>query len=562
MTTKYAMNYTIDPNTANNSFSAMWKLTRIMKAAGWTYKASGDGHIKDTSGTAANDRWGGNVDPTTDVYPSTTLSNLSSGLSAALGTIYVVSTSGFPSSGTFNLYGNSGSVNTNITYTGTTATTFTGCTGGSGTMGTGYAVTLLDPYFAWWCAEGPSTVKIGIGAASSGTFLHGEQISQATSGATGELVGYVINAAANSGWMVVLPRTGTFDGTHVITGATSGATVTATSYNLIRRQMVFAKDSSVNAGWIFYEAVMDTEIAGSSNTALFSDLAANAANCTATTCPGNSSSSNNLFPAYGIACLGTSQNSGGSAYLFQTPTKFGKAQIAATNATPGSGVSADGSFYCAVAGTDGTSSTPDSYRTFGLMRLDDTEPGDNDPFVFLTGGTSEAATSSTGRTQGTTLGGYPIWSNYGSATYTNTPAKGYCARTVQTIGTGIDVYSGFTLGLAQAWNGSQGAAQSICTFINGQLIGPFVKIKNHPDAYTVSNRPIELFSVIGPASGLTMRKGVCRWLGAVPNGATNDTINKQWLVIFTSTPNSIIGNNPNPAIVIGPIDGTTTPVIS
>lgn len=285
MTAKYKPNYAIDTTTANNSFSAVWAWTRVLKASGWTYMASGDGSNKDTTGTATNDKWGGGADPMADTYAS--------------------------------------------------------------------VQSQLDSRAAWWCAEGPSTVKLGIGAASSGTFIRGEIVTQATSGATGEIIGYVLNAAGNSGWVVIVPQTGTFDGTHTITGGTSNATVTATSYNLFRRQIVVAKNTTVTAGWIFYEALTDTEIAASSNTALFSDLAANAANCSATVAPGNSASGSNRFPSYGVTLLGQAESTGNA--FFGITSSFGHAQIAAANATPATSVSADGSSFVTIWSTANSS---------------------------------------------------------------------------------------------------------------------------------------------------------------------------------------------------------------
>lgn len=70
---------------------------------------------------------------------ATTIAVASNGQSLPQTTINVASTTGFPTSGTMFVV-TSGGTQT-VTYTGTTATTFTGCTGGSGTMSTGGAVT-------------------------------------------------------------------------------------------------------------------------------------------------------------------------------------------------------------------------------------------------------------------------------------------------------------------------------------------------------------------------------------------------------------------------------------
>src|ERR1700761_9440376 len=57
--------------SGSSCFDAVWKLSRACKKAGFIYKASGNGTTKDTSGVAANDLWGGNTDPATDVYAGT-----------------------------------------------------------------------------------------------------------------------------------------------------------------------------------------------------------------------------------------------------------------------------------------------------------------------------------------------------------------------------------------------------------------------------------------------------------------------------------------------------------
>lgn len=467
MATQYVPNYALDTTTANNSFSAIWKLTRAIKAAGATYKASGDGTNKDTTGVATSDLWGGNANPLADSYPASQ----------------------------------------------------------------------LDSRAAWWCAELVSTVKLGIGGPSTGTFIRGEVVTQAVTGATGEMLGYVINAAGTSGWMVILPQTGTFNSTNQITGGVSGATITPTSYNLVRRQIVIAKNTTVTTGWIFYEALTDSEIAASSNTALFSDLAANAANCTATVAPGNSSSGSNRFPSYGIASIGAAEGAGNA--FFGASTNFGKAQIAAVNSVGSAGVSPDGSYFCAI-----WDATQSQYRYISFQRLDDSEPGDVDPFA-ITAYTSESPTVTTSRTIGTATSASQSWANAYSTNATS--AKGYCARTIGTMGTGIDSYSPFVFG-SVSHGGSSVPAQAC----NAASVP---RIRNHPDNAGTPPYPIEPASLTGIVTNLTMRKGVCRWIGYIPTGAMNDTADaKRWLVVLAASGTS------NPSVVIGPYDGSTTPV--
>jgi hypothetical protein len=76
----------------------------------------------------------------------TSIDAASNGLALPQGTITVLSTTGYPASGTFWVQTTNGPQL--ITYTGTTGTTFTGCTGGTGTLLTGQSV--IWRYCLWW----------------------------------------------------------------------------------------------------------------------------------------------------------------------------------------------------------------------------------------------------------------------------------------------------------------------------------------------------------------------------------------------------------------------------
>lgn len=66
---------------------------------------------------------------------------------------------------------------------------------------------------------------------AAGTFIAGEEVTQATSGAKGRVLQRVQSAAA--GYLQVYVTSGTFDGTHGLTGGTSGATATAARVSTI-----------------------------------------------------------------------------------------------------------------------------------------------------------------------------------------------------------------------------------------------------------------------------------------------------------------------------------------
>jgi len=118
---------------------------------------------------------------------------------------------------------------------------------------------MSDYNYAWIVMRGPSTIKMPLSAAPSGTLIRGETITQATSAAEGELLGYVWDTVGLTGYAVILPRTGTFDNTHTVTGSTSSATFIPTGTVIVYgREIMFSKAGGNTAsiggylGQIFY----------------------------------------------------------------------------------------------------------------------------------------------------------------------------------------------------------------------------------------------------------------------------------------------------------------------
>lgn len=215
MTNVFATNFPQPGNLAGvqNSFQSNWKLTRVMKQAGWTYRSSGDGTNKDVSGNPANDLWGGSATSTQDSYAagsiiaSTTLAT-STSFPVTNASVSVTSTSGFnPSGGVFYV----GGFLQPVTYTGASGNVFTGCNGGPPLSGT-TATTVkglpaqLDSTVGWVVLSGPQTVKVTLSAAPIGTPIRGEIVTQSSSGATGELFGYVWDTVGLTGWAVIGPQ--------------------------------------------------------------------------------------------------------------------------------------------------------------------------------------------------------------------------------------------------------------------------------------------------------------------------------------------------------------------
>lgn len=102
----------------------------------WGFCVWGTSSLTVPGGLAANN--GTNL-PGNFLGAGTTITASSSGQSLPQAIINVVSTTGFPTSGTIYVYTNGGTQT--VAYTGVTGTTFTGCSGGTGTMFTGNNVT-------------------------------------------------------------------------------------------------------------------------------------------------------------------------------------------------------------------------------------------------------------------------------------------------------------------------------------------------------------------------------------------------------------------------------------
>lgn len=390
----------VQPVTVQNPFSLLWKLSRAMKKAGWIYKSSGNGSSKDTSGTAANDLWGGNTDPALDPYAAIgTVSTGAQTLPTVTLTATNPQTAGFPTSGTLQVATSTNGWQT-VTYTGTTAASFTGCSGGAGTVPTGSAignVTInMDTVAGWWNAQGPSTLKIPINTAATqgadGYFWRGENISQATTGAQGEIIGYIFDGYAGQGFLVVMPRV---DGsgadphgwnhTSLITGAFSGCTVTpsATVIEFVR-EVVFWKGTTTDLATTYMQCIDNS----AENAQRFSVLAGSTG-CTASVAPGGGGTAN-AFPTAGTyAAGGTGGSQNGNAVFVNdvlgTGTlNIGRAQIIAVNSTFSTGVSADGSFLIVVSNNSAVVNSQSNYTLWGYQRTDFQEDGDVDPYVFWT----------------------------------------------------------------------------------------------------------------------------------------------------------------------------------
>lgn len=474
-------------STSNEVTSAIWKLTRALKKAGWTYKASSNVTL-DITGVATADKWGGNADPALDTY-----STLDSG--------------------------------------------------------------------SWWAAQGPSTVKIPIGASvpSGSGFVRGEKITQATSAAEGEILGVVTDTGTSLGFLVVAPRVGTFDGTNLITGATSSATVTPSTTPITYIRNVVFWVYSATEGHIYYQTI---DPVGETSSNLFN--ATRLANVTTTACPGAENNGSNSWPTVGTyAVLGYGgAGTVSSSYKSWTnatpsPLTYGLAQIMTANNTPATGVSADGSFTFAV-GTPGNGAG--SYVGFAFLRLDDIEDGDLDPYIwFAPNGTQPFAGSATYNTSHITQATRLLHSDFFAGGLTVTTMN------YQNYGGGVSYRGWRRRGLGTGDAFQEFVGMSLCveningdwtysTYGNNIYLPPMEQNPGSPEsaATVVGTYKIrEPIWIISFQNNQKIRKGTIRWWYLVQGGGGNDTYDSKKYMQLSST-----ARRP---VIAGPWDGSTIP---
>ncbi len=299
---------------------------------------------------------------------------------------------------------------------------------------------------AWYNIQGPSVLKIPIGSnVSTGTFIRGENVTQTTTGAQGEILGYQPDSSGGTGFLVISPRiygtgvqaTGVRGwnasaNTDTITGALSGATVTtpasSTPIDYVC-EWVFWKNTATQ-GHIYYQRIDRNPATESSTTSSvagrFSTMATSGT-VTAQVAPASSAGSNpttNGFPTVGsYVVIGTATNGSvstqsgywSSLVLGTSPGRF---HCLVANAIESSGVSADGTWHylqsCSGAG----------YQGMAFERMDNQEDGDLDPYIHQVEGNSTQ--SSTSRTQDAIGGGSATDSmNTATAWWNNGSFHGY-----------------------------------------------------------------------------------------------------------------------------------------
>jgi uncharacterized protein YqgC (DUF456 family) len=526
-----------DLYSANHAFSAIWKTTRAMKKAGWQHRASSDGSTKtaaittgSSSGTA-----NGTTTFTDGAKDFTSLGVLSDDylvvFSGAAAGKYRISAAGTTTITTDIAVPSAASVTYAIVRTADYSTDYWGTNAdpSSDTYSSG-----LDSVSAWWVGEGPTILKIPIGAASVGDFIRGETITQATSSAEGELVGYLYDTIATS-YLVVLPRSGEFDGSHTITGSTSGATVDGYSTPIeFVVEMLFWKATTTTSGTVYMGCFNNTTEGHLRFSSLFSS-----SGCTATVAPAGGGT-NNTFPTVGTFCVRGAAGSASHGLWFNISTGLGKYSVVAANATPSTGVSGDYTFWN-VIGT--TSISAVASAGFGFHRLDNTEDGDVFPFAFhYPSGIAFSSISynSTKTSWNTSIDSYTSINSFNSqyAAFYTFRRRGY-----STGDAGIYLCPAFVYCAANSGDTSPMTLN----------LGSSDSIASHPS--TIYSR--EDCWLHNAQTGTKIRKGTFRWFALVGSGTGFNTWdNMKWIQV------SPVGSTSAPGIILGPWDQLTTPLSS
>jgi hypothetical protein len=430
----------------------------------------------------------------------------------------------------------------------------------------------------WICLQGPTTMKIPIGTnVSTGTFIRGENVTQSSTGAQGELLGYMPDSSGGTGFLVIAPRVvgtgssgwaGNLYGwnnstTDTVTGSFSAATVTSTAGPPIAyvREMVWWRLNATQ-GHIYYQCIdqsTSTEGATTTSTGRFSTMANALSQVSSTVCPGGSTGNPtaNGFPlgpgglaTATMAVIGTggAGSVGTSASYWCSnlnPTNPGRAQLLCANNIEQQGVSQDGTwgYYQSCQST--------GYVGIGFQRLDNTEDGDLDPYAAQTFG--GYTLSGFNRTQNLSVNSSAIDSyNLGQTCFTNGSYNGVwrCFRRRGLNNpygvNGNPVFGDYMVAMSTA-------------YLYDYAVGSLCQVNwGYPDqlattpTLTYVREPVWIW-MGGVAGWPRARKGTPRWLMITQGLQVNQTLDSlKWIVLSS-------GTSPNATFCAGPWDGASTP---
>jgi len=551
-------------------FECFWKLTRALKKTGWKFKASSNGTTKVSNGDPAADQWGGGVTSNAGAAAASiaaptrgraTVTGLTGIVAADKGRFLLIS--GATTSANNNQHQieevlSSTSVRIDARQFAVASDASNGALTWSilDPLGDLYSTVTatLDASIAWWCAQGPSVLKIPVTVAASGTFQVGENLVQASTGAEGELLGYTYYR--DTGWLVVAPRlrgTGTgvwgWDTGNVVTGGDSAATVTqnGTAIDYVY-EVVFIKPTANTTMQIL---VTQAATVGTEATELFS-FNATQSGCTATVHPGGGGTGN-TFGAHAWVMWGTNTTAGnGSLVAANTSTfLFLNSQYVCVDAIPEQNYSADGSWNLFILTTQATTTAPVGGILYGFNRLDNIEEGELSPYVTINPGGTKTLYGNSRTTAGTltTVAGQtdicrlPLSALVGT---TRVFFNGWRARGIGTLVNGSvpEHFTDFELGaLDSIFVGNNPA------FELARSQTPAIRMASSASPYAKTRELITLYSARAAVSGTShVAKGSLRWLYWVSGDQVTDVYGTD--PAWTQLSSHNLG-----AMVVGPSDG-------
>lgn len=546
----------VDPVDASNPFPHFWALTRAMMKAGWKYLASGndDTGVKDTSADPELDSW--------ISWSAGTISN-AGGATAEIaapsrGRALITGLSGIVNAdkGRFLHINGSGDAANNHYHQIEEIVSATSVKIDARTFVVSADSALdweirdptlatipgnLNTNYGWWLARGPSTLLIPIAAApvagSTGLlFVRGENVTQSTTGAQGELIGYVYHDSY--GYLVIGPRvrgTGTglygWDSTYTITGNSSAATVTQSGDTVEQRaECVIHKVNNANTGNIYhgtFDPVIDYFDSFSNPTRL--------SGATDQRAPGQNSD----FPTSAYVSLGQLAYNSGTRWDCHTSARvIGHGQIMCADCIEEDSYSADGSWTVAMA--ENTASTG-THIGHAFLRLDNTEPGD--PYLYVAFNSN--ASGNLYATTRTTAAGHAsgLVDCFTVAAWSGSTTARRLFGWILSEGMTIKGHTEFEMAFLRGHQSSTTMLMSL----NG--VSP-IRISSNP-ANTKAREPIWIIYSNG-TSAYRMYKGTVRWWSAMQG------YGRRGLDLWDSA--TLVQLSPTDgAFIVGPWDGVSVP---
>jgi hypothetical protein len=495
---------------------------------------------------------------TTAIGAGQTVSNISSG-----GTLTVTSTTGFPTSGTITVSTSLGWQN--VAYTNTSGSTFTGCTGGTGApiggnlvaAGSSAQGTLVATYvreFVFY--KDTNLVNASVFYICADKVGEITQLFSTLAGYTGYGGAGRAATTTNAG-SVSLPQTtlvvtsvAGFPSSGSINVVSSGGDQTVTYSGTQTSPSIAFTGCTGGTGAIINGCTV------SSNGVAASYAPQSLANGIPPGFGGLNNTLNTVSPK-AICVRGTSGSNAAVPILMASSNFQTNAQIACVNAIPSSGVSADGSFYLVVTNT----AVAGTACMIQYTAVDNSEPGDLDPYVFYTpmGNPYTFSVWNNSQTTGTDGATYIYGFNiYGSSStgIAYGPWVGYQSRGNSV--TTRDVPSTY---MSTLTFNAISSSFSITSGTAGSISNP-IRVCNTPATVRQLVRdPLTIYTSnpSGVANATGQIKGRSRWTTATGIGNVYDTLdNKSWVCVCAAT--TLYTNYVGPAIFVGPYDGVTNPI--